>query len=351
MAKRVPSRRGIGIAPLPPIGRPQRYGFLIFPNFSLIALGAAIDPLRLANDVLERRAYEFVTLGLNAEPVPSSDGVRIVPDRTLDDDGEFDVVFVIGPNPIPRRGNGDVTRWLRRMVASGAAVGGIDTGSYFLARAGLLNGYRCTIHWEDREVLLEQFPGLVVTSHLIEIDRDRYTCSGGVSPLDLMTVLLSRSPGSRALAERVSDLLVAHLRSPDEKQIVPLRHRLGAAHPQLVEALELMESNLEERLSPEEIAGYLGISRRQLERIFRGELGVSPAEKYMEIRLERARLAVLRTTRALDEIAHSTGFASTSHFIARYSEAFGRTPKTDRAARQFVSVAESNDANPGPRES
>lgn len=333
MVGRSPSRRGIGIALSPFIGGAQRYGFLILPDFSLIALGAAIDPLRLANDVLERRAYDFVTLGLDAAPVPSSDGIRVVADRKLDDSGEFDVVFVIGPNPIPRRGNGEVTRWLRRMAAGGAAVGGIDTGSYYLARAGLLNGYRCTIHWEDREVLLEQFPGLIVTSHLIEIDRDRYTCSGGVSPLDLMTVLLSRPPGSRALAERVSDLLVAHQRSPDDNQVVPLRHRLGAARPQLVEAIELMESNIEERLSPEEIAGYLGVSRRQLERLFRSELGVSPAEKYMEIRLERARLAVLRTTRALDEIAHSTGFASTSHFIARYRGAFGRTPKADRAAR------------------
>lgn len=317
-----------------PAAELQRYGLLLVPNFSLIALAAVVDPLRLANGVLGRKVYEYVTLGAGLEAVASSDGIRVLPDRSLADGGMLDAVFVIGPNPIPKRGFGDVSNWLRRQAARGVALGGVDTGTFFLARAGLLDGYRCTIHWEDRDALLEQFPQLIVSNHLVEIDRDRYTCSGGVSPLDLMTLLLSRPPGSRALAAQVSDLLVAQQRSPDERQTVPLRQRYSHVPGLLVEALEMMESNVEEPLKPDEIAGYLGVSRRTLERLFQRQLGMSPAQKYLEIRLERARLAMLRGNRGLDEVAQSVGFASPSHFIARYRQAFGKTPAADRAARQ-----------------
>jgi transcriptional regulator GlxA family with amidase domain len=212
----------------------------------------------------------------------------------------------------------------------------VDTGSFLLARAGLLDGYRCTIHWEDRDALLEHFPHLIVSNHLVEIDRDRFTCSGGVSPLDLMTVLLSRPPGSRQLATQVSDLLVTKQRSPDERQTIPLRHRFSHVPGLLVDALEMMESNVEEPLKPDEIAGYIGVSRRTLERLFHRQLGLSPAQKYIEIRLERARMAMLRGSRSLDEVAQSAGFASTSHFITRYRQAFGKTPAADRAERQIA---------------
>ena len=322
-----------------PSGRPasisaatQRFGLLLVPQFSLIALSAVVDPLRLANAVLGRPAYEFVTLAASTEPVASSDGIRVVPERALGDCGPLDAAFVIGPNPIPARGFGEISAWLRRQAARGVALGGVDTGAYFLARAGLLDGYRCTIHWEDREALVSRFPELVVSSRLVEIDRDRYTCSGGVSPLEMMTLLLRRPPGSRALADQVSDLLVASQRSPDEPQRVPLRHQLGHVPNTLIEALEMMENNLEEPLRPAEIAGYLGVSRRTLERLFLKELGVSPARKYAEIRLTRARLSLVRGSRSLDEVAHATGFSSMSYFISSYRRMFGRTPAAERAA-------------------
>lgn len=315
----------------------RRYGLVLVHNFSLIALAAVVDPLRLANGVLGYQAFEYVTLGMDRDAVASSDGIRVLPDIALGDSGEFDAVFVIGPNPIPRRGFGEISNWLRRQAARGTALAGVDTGSYFLARAGLLDGYRCTIHWEDRDVLHERFPELIVSNHLVEIDRDRYTCSGGVSPIDLMCLLLSRPPGSRDLAAQVSDLLVALQRSPDERQSVPLRQRFHHLPVSLVDALEMMESNVEEPLKPDEIAGYLGMSRRTLERLFLRQLGVSPAQKYLEIRLEKARLAMLRGNRALDEVAQSVGFASLSHFIVRYRQAFGMTPAADRAARRISS--------------
>ena len=312
---------------------PQRYGLLLVPQFSLIALASVVDPLRVANAVLGREAYVWFTMGTNVEPVVSSDGIRVVPDSSLDDAQAFDCVFVIGPNPIPRRGFGEISSWLRRQAAGGAAVGGVDTGAYYLAHAGLLKDHRCTIHWEDRERLLEQFPTLQVTQRLFEVDRDRYTCSGGVSPLDMMTWLLSRPPGSRELAEQVAHLLVTQRRSADELQNVPLRERFAHVPRLVLDALELMEGNTEEPLTVAEIGRYLRTSRRTLERLFLAHLRTTPSARYRELRLARARLAVLRSQRGLDEIAQSCGFATLSHFVASYRRLYGTTPAAERSQR------------------
>ena len=318
---------GGGVAPV------QRFGFLLVSNFSLIALGAAVDPLRLANTALGRTVFEYVTLGVQDEPIMSSDGIRVLPDQVIGETLTFDTIFVVGPNPIPNKGFAEITRWLRKLAAQGVTLGGIDTGSYYLAKAGLLNDYRCTIHWEDRDALISEFPRLNVTTRLFEIDRDRYTCSGGVSPLDLMTFVLGRPPGSRALAEQVSGLLVSQQRSPDENQALPMRYRYAGMPDMLLEALEMMENNIEEPLTPSEIADYLKVSRRQLERQFQIHTNTSPSRKYLEIRLERARLSVLRTQRSIDEIGLTCGFSSATHFITRYREAYGTTPQAERITR------------------
>ena len=311
----------------------QRFGFLLVPNFSLIALGSAVDPLRLANMALGRTTFNYVTLGVEADPIMSSDGIRVLPDRLISETLAFDTVFVVGPNPIPNKGFAEITRWLRQLAAQGVTLGGIDTGSYYLAKAGLLNDYRCTIHWEDREALIEEFPRLDVTTRLFEIDRDRYTCSGGVSPLDLMTFVLRRPPGSRELAQQVSELLVSQQRSLDENQAPPIRYRYANLPEVLLEALEIMENNVEEPLSPAEIADYLKISRRQLERQFQTFVKTSPSRKYLEIRLARARLSVMRTNRRIDDIAQAFGFSSSAHFISCYREIYGNTPQAQRLAR------------------
>ena len=317
---------GGGVAPV------QRFGFLLVSNFSLIALGAAVDPLRLANTALGRTVFEYVTLGVQDEPIMSSDGIRVLPDKVIGETLTFDTIFVVGPNPIPNKGFAEVTRWLRKLAAQGVTLGGIDTGSYYLAKAGLLNDYRCTIHWEDRDALISEFPRLNVTTRLFEIDRDRYTCSGGVSPLDLMTFVLGRPPGSRELAQQVSELLVSQQRSFDESQSSPIRYRYANLPEVLLEALEMMENNVEEPLSPAEIADYLKISRRQLERQFQAFVKTSPSRKYLEIRLARARLSVMRTTRHIDDIAQACGFSSSAHFISCYRDVYGITPQAQRLA-------------------
>lgn len=312
----------------------RKYGFLLLDNFSLIALGAAVDPLRIANMVVGRRVYDYRLIGTGGQYAQSSDGIKVLPDATITEPDSFDAVFVVGPNPIPRKGIGAVLDWLRLHARSGTALGGLDTGSYFLARAGLLNGYRCTIHWEDQDVLLGQFPKLIVSNRLYEVDRDRYTCSGGVAPLDLMVHLLGMPPGSRSLAARVLELLVAERRSHDQRQRTSLRQYMGAEHVKLDEALQIMESNVEEPLSLAEVATYLGVSQRQLERWFNERLGKTPAQAYLEIRLLRARQLLYRTGKPLEEVCSRTGFASLTHFATRYKAQFQVSPIADRRRYQ-----------------
>lgn len=323
---------------LPPAGmhdlRVTRYGFLLLDNFSLIALAAAIDPLRIANMIVGRRVYDYQLIASNGDFVQSSGGVRIPAHATMAESAEFDAVFVVGPNPIPRGGIGAVLDWLRLLGRKGIALGGLDTGSYFLARAGLLNGYRSTIHWEDQDVLMEQFPKLIVSSRLYEVDRNRYTCSGGVTPLDLMVHLLGLPPGSRSLAARVLELLVAERRSHEQRQRTSLRHYVGAEHGKLDEALQIMESNVEETLSITEIASHLDVSQRQLERWFHGRLDKTPAQAYLEIRMLRARQLLYRTSQPLEEVCARTGFTSMTHFSTRYKAQFKISPIADRRRYQ-----------------
>lgn len=311
--------------------QPFRFGLLLVDGFTLIGLGATVDPLRIANMVAGRRLYQFCTLSQDGGLVASSDGIRVQADFSLTACPVLDAVLVIGPNPIPTGGIDRILRWLSRQATSGVILGGVDTGSYFLARAGLLDGYRATIHWEDMHVLEERFPRLALSHALYEIDRDRCTCSGGVAPLEMMVHIISMGAGGRETAASMLELLVAEKRSPQQAQRTPLRGLEGAGHPRLVEAVTLMESNVEEPLSMDEIAAHLNISVRQLERLFRDELKATPSQYYLRVRLSRARHLLRRTRKPVSEIAVACGFVSQAHFSQRYHAAFGCPPRQERA--------------------
>jgi len=309
------------------------FGFVIVPNFSLIALSACIDPLRLANQVMGRPLYKTVLLSLDGGLVASSDGILVMSDHSLTSAPRLDTIFVIGPNPIPKRGLSALTIFLKKAAGAGIPLAGVDTGAYLMAQAGLLDGYRCTIHWEDQETMVERFPNIIVTQHFFEVDRDRFTCSGGVAPLDLMTYLLTQPPGSLQLANEVANLLIADRRSLTDTQTVSVIHQSRVTDSTTVDALKLMEANISEPLTIAEIAEYAKVEPRSLQRRFKKQLGKSPERVYLDIRLTRARILVQRTKKSLQDIANETGFASASHLTARYTPRFGASPREDRAER------------------
>ena len=203
-----------------------------------------------------------------------------------------------------------------------SALGALCTGSYLLARAELLNGYRCTIHWENLASLREEYPRLIISSELFEVDRDRYTCSGGTAPLDMMLHLIARQQDQPLAAAISEEFLCERIRGRHDRQRIPLRLRLGTSQPKLIEAVALMEANLEEPMSPDELALHVGLSRRQLERLFQKYLSCVPTRYYLELRLARARQLLLQTTMSIVDVAFACGFVSAPHFSKCYRDFF-----------------------------
>lgn len=327
-----PQAAGEPAAPVrPEATTPTRIGFLMTPDYTMITLATAIAVLRMANRQSGRTLYQWRCATLDGWPTPSSDGLRLLPDCRVDDLGTVDFLFVCGGYRPERHAAPPLLTTLRRFARRGANLGALCTGSHFLAAAGLLDGYRCAIHWENADSLRTQFPAVQVSSALFVMDRDRYTCSGGVSSIDLMLHLVAAAHG-RALAREISaQFIVERVRSGQDPQPVPLHHLLVARNqPKLAEAVELMEANIDEPLAMTELALLAGVSRRQLQRLFHRHLHCAPTRHYLDLRLERGRLLLLQTGFPLKRVASLCGFGSARLFSKRYFEKYGRHPREER---------------------
>lgn len=311
---------------------PRRIGFLLIPGFSLLSYASAVEPLRAANRLSGRPLYTWIHVSAQGRPVEASSGLVIAADKKVGDDFLLDTILVCaGGNPALHR-NARTFSWLRKLARRGVRIGGVSGGPYILARAGLLDGFRCTIHWEHMTSFQEEFPQLDVRRTLYEIDRGRLTCAGGVAGFDMMRAIIAAEQGS-ALAAAVSEwFLQTQLRSGSGPQRLTLRERYGVAHPKLLEALHAMEDSTDKPWSRDELARTASLSVRQLERLFAGHLGTTIGDLYLKIRLDRARKLVHETALPLLEIAVACGFANGSHFSRAYRTHYGRSPRQDREA-------------------
>ncbi|MFC7397947.1 GlxA family transcriptional regulator [Chelatococcus sp. GCM10030263] len=310
---------------------PAHVGFLLIPDFALLAYASAVEPLRAANRLSGRALYRWSHISIDGTPAPASNGISIDADCGVGNEMRFDYVFVCaGGNPAGFQ-HPPTFGWLRQLARRGVKLGGISGGPYVLARANVLSGYRFTIHWEHAPAFLEDYPDLDLRRSLYEIDRDRLTSSGGTAPLDMMHAVIAREHGS-ALAIAVSEwFLQTHVRQGEGPQRMPLRERLGISHAPLLRVVGRMEQNLENPLSREELARMAGVSLRQLERLFRLHLGRSLGEHYLALRLERARDLLRQTSLSVLETGLACGFTSASHFSRAYRGRFGHSPRTERA--------------------
>ncbi len=310
--------------------QPQRIGFVLVPNFSMMAFVSAIEPLRSANRLSGRELYHWQLYSSDGAEVPASNGIAVVPDAAVNEFVGPATVVVVAGLEVTDYNERRVMSALRRLARHGTDIGGICTGTYVLARAGLLKGYRSTIHWENIPGLMEAFPQLEVSANLYEIDRDRFTCSGGTAPLDLMLHLIARQHGSELGARVAEQFMHGIPRQPDSPQRWSLAHRLHVSHPRIIAAIGQMEANLEQPLSRHELAASVGVSLRQLERLFRKYLGQPPARYYLDLRLHRAQVLLSQTTLSVLEVATACGFASASHFSQRYRALYGWPPRAER---------------------
>ena len=312
---------------------PTRFGFLLCPDFTLIALSSAIEPLRMANRISGRNLYEYSLFGFDGGEVRSSSGINLTPVSKLTGREQLDTLFLCAGTTLDSAWDQIVVSQLKPLIRRKIIIGGICTGSYLLARTGLLNGYRCTIHWENIFDMHDEFPELIVSSELFELDRERYTCSGGTAPLDMMLTLVARNHGAELATSISEQFICERIRDSKDRQRIPLRQRFGSSQPKLVDTVELMENNIEEPMKLDELARHVGISRRQLERIFQKHLNCVPTRYYLQLRLRRARELLLRTPRSIVDVAFSCGFVSAPHFSKCYRDFFGKPPREERQSK------------------
>ena len=316
-----------------PTKLPKRFGFLLVNDFTLISMSSAIEPLRMANRICNENIYQWKVISETGAPVSASDGLSVNVDCGIEDREALtgmDVLIVCGGWKIEQNTTGVIVRWLRSIAQSNIGFGSTCTGSYVLAKAGLLNGFRCSVHWENMGAMADLFPNAHVSRSVYTIDRNRYTCSGGTSPVDMMLYLIKRECGLEVSAGVAEQFIYERVRSAGDNQRVPLKHVVGNQSEKLIIAVELMEANVREPISQTDISSYTGVSRRQLQRLFQRYLLCTPSRYYSQIRLARARELLHQTSMSLVEISALTGFVSSSHFSKSYKEHFGHSPSIER---------------------
>jgi len=306
------------------------YGFLLTPHFALMSFSAAIEPLRAANWLAGREIFQFNFFSLNGNPVKSSCGIE-VPCRALKECSDIDTLFICaGGTPenwtLSRR---DKVK-LQQIARSGVRMGGISSGTFVLASCHLLQRCDFTIHWEHAPLLMETFPDLQPRQTRFVIDGNRISCGGGVAPLDMMHALISHHMGED-FARRVSDWHLHTTIAPSavpQRASIAVRYRLS--HPALLRVIEKMEATIEEPLSREMMAHFIGLSSRQLDRLFAAHLKCSFQSLYRTIRLDHARNLLEQSPLSVTEIAFASGFSSATHFSRLYRRQFGQSPTASR---------------------
>lgn len=309
---------------------PRRFAFALIDDFSMMSITSAIEPLRSANRLLGKQVYSWRLLSADASPVRASNGIVLNVDGALNRPLDVDVLFVCAGLQVDPKPQHRFTGALRNMLGRGAAIGAISAGAFVLARAGLLDGYRCTVHWEYRPAFVERYPDIQCTNALFEIDRNRYTCSGGVASIDLMLFLIAMDQGVELTDAVANQFHLERIRSQKDPQRSGAVSHLGNAPVALRRAVEIMLGSIENPVPIPAIAEGIGLTPRQLERLCSRYLGKTPVRYYLGLRTERARELLIHTSMPILEVALATGFPSSSYFSQAYRSHFGKTPSEAR---------------------
>ncbi|GLS19559.1 AraC family transcriptional regulator [Labrys miyagiensis] len=311
-------------------GQAEIFAFLLVPGFSMMSLASAIEPLRSLNRLARKQAYGWRLCGLEAGEVLASNSLPFAVVDHAEALADAAYVFVCGGLRIDEAEERRYLSILRQAARRGLAIGAISTGPYLLARAGLLNGYRCTIHWENRSAFQEDFPDLDCTNKLYEIDQRRMTCSGGTAAMDMMLHLIANRHGADLARGVANQFHHERIRDQREDQRGGRLENLAFLPDKVRQTITLMQRQIENPVTLPGIARKVGVSPRQLERLFLQHTRMTPLRYYMQIRVERARELLLYSDRSVIDIAVTTGFTSTSHFATWYRRVYGSRPSDMR---------------------
>jgi transcriptional regulator GlxA family with amidase domain len=324
---------------------PFRVGVILTPGFSLMAYASVIELMRGANLVGGSLLYQWCNLSTAGSIMIAGSGLEVLtaalPQPTA---APFDMVVVVGGLGSENYRCEALAAFLRQMMRRDLIVGSLSTASFILARAGILAGRRCTVHWDYIDAFREAFPDIEITDELFVMHNRVFTCAGGAAAMDLMLRIIRERQGA-AFASRVSETFIyGTIRQPNDGQRLPLSTRLAITEPVVLKTVELMEQHIETPLKLPELAARVGVSTRHLERLFAQCLITSPAQHYIRLRLERARNLLWHTRLPVSEVGLACGFASASHFSRAYRLRFRVVPRSDRrphiAPLGFASVFE-----------
>ncbi|SLN18427.1 HTH-type transcriptional regulator CdhR [Roseovarius litorisediminis] len=316
---------------------PKRYVFLLVPGFSPLGLTCAQEALALANRFAGGRPYyDWMLVSEDGEPVTSWNGLQVGVTAGLVDLHRKDTLIVCAGVDAVTGSSRKVLNWLRRETRKGIDFGALSSGTWTLAMAGLLNGKHVTTHWEYASALAETFPDVEVQESIYAVDGRVFTCAGSASSMDLMLDRIHSDYGAE-LATWVADQMVYTApRAESHSQRISMAGRMGVRNSKLVQAIEVMRENLEDPMPPGMIASKVGLSTRQLERLFSRYLGTSPKKYYLGMRLEKARNLLIQTELSLIEICVLCGFKAPSHFSKTYRKAFGVAPSRDTGGSDLL---------------
>ncbi|WP_138934232.1 GlxA family transcriptional regulator [Roseovarius arcticus] len=308
----------------------QHFVFLLVENHTHLTLACAIEPLRIANMISGEDLYRWSYASEDGSSATASNGSVTLVQHAFSDLPKCDRLFVIPGLGMTELITPSLLTSLRKARAVGVQLGALCSGAWILAEAGFLDGMKAAIHWEYHDAFAERFPDVTLVRSVFVADEKYITASGGTATADLLLHLIDQDHGYD-LSVAVSDMMVyAGAREASVDQRISLQSRWGMRNPHVARAIEIMRGALEEPVSPMDIAQDLGISARQLERLFGRYFNTSPSRYYMELRLDRARNLLLQTEMSISEIAIASGFQSIGHFSRLYRKSFGTTPSMQR---------------------
>ena len=316
-----------------PTARQRRFVFVLLNNFTMLCFACAVESLRIANRMAGKTLYTWDLLGEGGQTVACSNGIELKLHADLTELNRDDTVMVCGGIDVQVATTKKMLNWLRREARRGVTIGGLCTAGYTLAKAGLLDGKKATIHWENQDSFAEEFEDVTLTKSVFVIDGNRITTAGGTASIDLMLKIIADDHGED-LANAVADQLIySAIRTDQDTQRLSIPTRIGVRHPKLSRVIQIMETAIEDPISPSTLARDVGMSTRQLERLFRRYLHRSPKRYYMELRLQKARNLLMQTDMSVINVALACGFASPSHFSKCYRSHYNTTPYRERGSQ------------------
>lgn len=308
----------------------SHFMFFLLRDFSHLAFSCALEPLRIANLVSGKPLYRWSLASEDGQSATCSNGSVTLVQHGPDPTKHVDRLFLISGIDVQRHASAQVLAYLRRERAAGTPLGAICSGAYVLARAGLLDGMETAVHWAYHDLFAEEFPEVKLLRNVFVAKAKIITASGGTAAADLMLHLIGRQHGADLATEVADQMVYNAVREGTAAQRVSLQSRHGMRNVHLMRAIAIMEAAIEEPVSPSLIAEDLGISTRQLERLFGRYLNSTPKHYFMEMRLNRAQNLLVQTEQSVTEIAMACGFRSTSHFSKVFRGHFGKSPVSHR---------------------